>query len=197
MVDVASHLRRLFHRHAPSRDEVLESRWLKPFGKRVRRSELWRLTRRSVPRGVAIGLFIGIFLMIPGLQIVGAALCCMTFRGNVPIAAAMTFLTNPATTPFILLASINLGNRLGYHADLTTFEELMSTHASVGRWLSWLFSDAAPAALTGLAIIAAVVAFAGYWVSLVGWRWWISRKWRQRVHGLSAGEVSPKIEGTS
>ena len=197
MVDIASHLRRLFHRHAPSRDEVLESRWLKPFGKRIRRSELWRLTRRSVPRGVAIGLFIGIFLMIPGLQIVGAALCCMPLRGNVPIAAAMTFLTNPATTPFILLASINLGNRLGYHADLMTFQDLVSTQASAGRWLAWLFSDAAPAALSGLAVIAAVVAFAGYWVSLVGWRWWISRKWRHRANALNAGDARPEIEGTS
>lgn len=194
MADVAAHFRRLFHRHAPSRDEVLESRWLKPFGKRIRRSELWRLTRRSVPRGVAIGLFVGIFLMIPGVQIVGAALVCMPLRGNVPIAAAMTFLSNPATTPFILLASINVGNSLGYRADLTTFETLISTHASVGRWLSWLLSDAAPAALTGLAIIAAVVAFAGFWVSLVGWRWWISRKWRQRAP--NSGAMREGTEGT-
>ena len=196
MVDVAGHLKRLFQRHAPSRDEVLESPWLKPFGKRIRRSDLWRLTRRSVPRGVAIGLFVGIFLLIPGLQIVGAALVCMPMRGNVPIAAAMTFLSNPATTPFILLASINVGNRLGFRADMTTCETLVSTHASVGRWLSWLWSDAAPSALTGLAIIAAVVAFAGYWVSLVGWRWWISRKWRHRGQGSNPGAASPEVEGT-
>ena len=186
----------MFHRHAPSRDEVLESPWLKPFGKRIRRSELWRLTRRSVPRGVAIGLFVGIFLMIPGLQIVGAALVCMLFRGNVPIAAAMTFLSNPATTPFILLASINVGNRLGFHADMTTFQELISTHASIGRWLAWLFSDAAPAALTGLAVIGGVVAFAGYWISMVGWRWWVSRKWRQRTFGPNAGAVPAEMERT-
>ena len=37
-----------------------------------------------------------------------------------------------------------------------------------------------PALVCGLAVIGAVVAFAGYWVSLVGWRWWISRKWRHR-----------------
>ena len=90
-------------RHAPSREEVLDSRWLRPFGHRIRHSELWRFTRRSVPRGVAIGLFVGIFLMVPGLQIVGAALVCMALRGNVAIAAAMTFLSNPATTPFFLL----------------------------------------------------------------------------------------------
>ena len=70
-------------KHAPSREEVQNSRWLRPFGKRIRQSDLWRFTRRSVPRGVAIGLFVGIFLMVPGLQIVGAALVCMALRGNV------------------------------------------------------------------------------------------------------------------
>ena len=83
---------RFLHKNTPSREEVLSSRWLKPFGHRVAHSELWRFTRRSVPRAVFAGLFIGIFLMVPGLQIVGAALLCVPMRGNIPIAAAMTFL---------------------------------------------------------------------------------------------------------
>lgn len=180
MADFAAMVRKFMARHAPSREEVQNSRWLKPFGHRIRSSELWRFTRRSVPRGVAIGLFVGIFLMVPGLQIVGAALICMPLRGNVPIAAAMTFLSNPATTPFFIVAALGIGNRVGFHADIATFEVLASTHASVGRWLSWLFSDAAPAIVTGLAVIGASFAFAGYWVSLVAWRWWVGTKWNQR-----------------
>ncbi len=180
MADFAGIVARFMHRHTPSREEVLKSPWLKPFGKRIRRRGLWRFTRRSVPRGVAIGLFVGIFLMVPGLQIVGAALASAPLRGNIPIAAAMTFLSNPATTPFFIVAAINVGNRLGFHADLSTFEVLATTHASAGRWLAWLLSDAAPAMVSGLAIIGFAVAFAGYWVSLVGWRWWVARKWRQR-----------------
>ena len=180
MADFAGAVRRFMARYAPSREDVQNSRWLKPFGKRIRESDLWRFTRRSVPRGVAIGLFVGIFLMVPGLQIVGAALVCMVLRGNVAIAAAMTFLSNPATTPFFLVAAVNIGNRLGYQADLSTLQVLATTHASVWRWLAWLFSDAAPAMVTGLAVIGAVVAFAGYWVSLVGWRWWVAHKWGQR-----------------
>ena len=180
MADLATTIRAFMAKHAPSRDEVQNSKLLRPFGHRIRHSELWRFTRRSVPRGVAIGLFVGIFLMVPGLQIVGAALVCMVLRGNVAIAAAMTFLSNPATTPFFLVAAINMGIRLGFHADLTTFKILATTHASIGRWLAWLFSDAAPAMIVGLAMIAGIFAFAGYWVSLVGWRWWIGRKWGQR-----------------
>src|SRR5687768_18552773 len=111
-------------RHAPSKDEVLESRWLRPFGARVRRSDLWRFTRRSVPRGVFAGLFVGIFLMVPGLQIVGAALLSMPMRANIPLAAAMTFLSNPLTTPFFLYAAIDLGGRLGFHTALASVVSL-------------------------------------------------------------------------
>ena len=180
-------------RHAPSREDVQNSRWLKPFGKRIRESDLWRFTRRSVPRGVAIGLFVGIFLMVPGLQIVGAALVCMVLRGNVAIAAAMTFLSNPATTPFFLVAAVNVGNQLGYRADLSTLQVLATTHASIWRWLAWLFSDAAPAMVTGLAVIGAVVAFAGYWVSLVGWRWWVAHKWDQRRYAAREGARAEEV----
>lgn len=167
-------------RHAPSREQMLESRWIRPFGKRVRRSDLWRFTRRSVPRGVAVGMFVGIFLMIPGIQIIGAALASAPFRANIPIAAAMTFLSNPATTPFFLVAAINVGNRLGFHADLAAFEALRASGAGFGGWLGWLLSSAAPALVCGLALIGAVFAFVGYWVSLVAWRWWVGRKWTQR-----------------
>ncbi|HXH52953.1 MAG TPA: DUF2062 domain-containing protein [Sphingomicrobium sp.] len=180
MADVGGIFSRFVRRHAPSRDEVLQSRWLKPFGERIRQSDLWRFTRRSVPRGVAVGLFVGIFLMIPGLQIIGAALVSAPFRANIPIAAAMTFLSNPATTPFFLVAAINIGNRIGFHADLAAFQALWSSGAGAGEWLRWLLSDAAPAVVTGLAVIGAAFAFAGYWVSLVGWRWWVAHKWRQR-----------------
>jgi uncharacterized protein (DUF2062 family) len=171
---------RFMQRHAPSREEVMESRWLRPFGDRVKRSDLWRFTRRSVPRGVFAGLFIGIFLMVPGLQIVGAALLSIPMRANIPIAAAMTFLSNPATTPFFLVAAIEVGNRLGFHADLAAFYKLAGERAGAGRWISWLLSDAAPALVSGLFLIGLGVALIGFIVSLFGWRWWVGRKWRDR-----------------
>lgn len=181
MVSRPGFFRRLADKATPSREEVLESRWLKPFGKRIRQSDLWRFTRRSVPRGVAAGLFVGIFLMIPGLQIVGAAMMSIPLRANIPIAAAMTFLSNPATTPFFLIAAIALGNKLGFHADLAAFEALYKSGAGLSRWMEWLLSDAAPAMISGLFLIALASALVGYGVSIVGWRWWIGVKWRKRV----------------
>lgn len=165
-------------RMMPKREELESNRWVAPL---ARRQELWRFTRRSVPRGVAVGLLVGIFALIPGIQIVGAALMCVPCRGNIPIAAAMTFLSNPATTPLILAASIYLGNKLGFHADVSTFYGLYESEASLREWASWLLSDAAPALLIGLFIISTVSAAVGYLVSSFAWRWWIGHKRRNRL----------------
>jgi len=162
----------------PVREDLEGNRYVGHF---ARRQELWRFTRRSVPRGVAIGLLVGIFALIPGLQIIGAALMCVPCRGNIPIAAVMTFLSNPATTPFILAASIFIGNSLGYHADLTTLDRLYQTGASLREWGYWLLSDAAPAMLLGLFIIATVSAAVGYLVSSFVWRWWVGRKRKAKL----------------
>ena len=120
--------------------------------------------------------------MIPGLQIVGAALVAVPFRANIPIAATMTFVSNPATTPFFILAAIDVGNRLGFRADLAAFQQLSAARAPLRDWAAWLLSDAAPALVSGLTLIGLVFAFAGYWVALVAWRLWIGSKWRSRLH---------------
>src|ERR1044072_6363513 len=109
-------LARPFASSMPSREQLAESRWIRPFGQRVLHSEFWRFTRRSVPRGVAVGLFVGVFFLIPGVQIIGAALFCLPVRGNIPIAAGMTFLTNPFTTPFLILPSMPGANLFGVPA---------------------------------------------------------------------------------
>jgi uncharacterized protein (DUF2062 family) len=162
-------------RNLPKREHLERNRMVAPL---ARRAELWRFTRRSVPRGVAVGLFIGIFALIPGVQIVGAALMCVPVRGNIPIAAAMTFLSNPATTPFLLAASLWVGSNLGFHADLATFQALYQSHASLYRWSAWLLSDAAPALVFGLFVISAIAAAVGYVISAFLWSRWVMHKRR-------------------
>jgi len=188
VADLFRFFRKQYRKHAPSKEELQRSKLLRPLGKRIWASELWRLTRRSVPAGVAIGLFVGIFLMIPGLQIVGAALLAVPFRANIPIAAAMTFVSNPATTPFFIIAAIDVGNRLGFHADLAAFERLSAARAPLRDWFGWLLSDAAPAMVSGLTIIGLVFAFAGFCVSLVVCLLWIGSKWRSRLHRVNGAE---------
>lgn len=181
---MSAHLGRLgkwFSRHMPTRESFEDNRWIGPVAHLVLRPALWRFTRRSVPRGVAVGIVIGIFLMIPGLQIIGAAFMCLPFRGNIPIAAGMTFLSNPATTPFILATSLGIGNQLlGSHATLGALRALYEQHAGLSAYWRWLLSEAAPALVTGLLLIALGFGLIGYGLSGLFWRVWIAHKWRQR-----------------
>jgi uncharacterized protein (DUF2062 family) len=169
-----------FARHMPSREQIAQSRWARIFGQRILHSEFWRFTRRSVPRGVGVGLFVGVFFLIPGVQIIGAALFSVPARANIPIAAAMTFLTNPFTTPFLILASIPVGNLFGFHADKAAITDLYYRSAPISDWLTWLASDAAPALISGLFIIAIASGVIGYLLAIFVWRWWTGRKWRRR-----------------
>jgi len=163
-------------RHMPTREELEKSRWIKPFGTRIMRSEYWRFTRRSVPRGVAVGLWFGIFALIPGVQIIGSALLSLPFRANIPVAAAMTFLTNPFTTPFLLGASYFLGSGLGLGGQ----QGVPGRQASISEWIGWLFSDAALATVSGLFIIATATAAVSYFATILFWRCRTARKWRRR-----------------
>lgn len=178
-------------RNSPTREQLLESRFLKPFAHRIAHSELWRFTRRSVPRGVALGLFVGIFLLIPGVQIIGVAMLALPCRANIPIGAAMTFLSNPATTPLIMAASIWIGNAtFGLRADPSTWSRLWNEGASLGQWASWFFSDAAPALLAGLFIISAVSALLGFLLGSIGWNAWLRWRWRLRLKARIAARLT-------
>lgn len=191
MSTIFTRVSRWFHRQMPTHEHLATNRFTAPL---ARRQELFRFTRRSVPRGVAVGLLVGIFALIPGVQIVGAALMCVPSRGNIPIAAAMTFLSNPATTPLILAASIYVGNKLGFHADVSTFNALLDHGASLKDWAYWLLSDAAPAMLLGLFVISTLAAALGYLISSVIWNWWVRHKRRVKLEQLGAARAAAAEE---
>lgn len=188
-----SRLARAIKDNTPTLEQMQRSKLIRRYAGRALHSQYWRFTRRSVPRAVGIGTMVGIFLMIPGLQIIGAALVSLPFRANVAVAGAMTFLSNPFTTPFILIASIWVGNSLGFHADLATFTAMSEQGASVGAWISWFLSDAAPALIAGLFIIGCAAGLVGYILARWIWSWRIARKWRRRAH--RNGPVAPALAG--
>ncbi len=154
---------------------------MRPFAKRVTRPELWRFTRRSVPRGASLGMIVGLFVMIPGLQIICSALLALPFRANIPVAVAATFASNPVTTPFILIAAVFVGNNVfGLEADPSRFKALVSEGAGFSEWASWLATDAAPALIGGLLIIALLSGAITYLLAAWFWRFRVARKWRKR-----------------
>ena len=167
----------------PRREDLERNRLIRPVAHLLLRPALWRFTRRSVPRAVGLGLFFGIALMLPFVQFVGAALIAVPFRANVPLTAGVTLLSNPVTTPAIVIAALSLGSWIiGVHADPHSVIAMAMNGATLAEWMAWLRSDAAPALLIGLLLIATVAGAIGYVASAVGWRWWIGHKWARRRH---------------
>lgn len=164
-------------RNMPTREGLEANRFLRPVAHRVLAPELWRFTRRSVPRGVALGMVTGI--MIPVAQIFFSALFALPFRANIPTASLTTFLTNPLTTPPLWAFAYWVGRKI-LHFDATVPGQPITTHVANDSWLNWLWSEAGPALITGLVTITIVASVLGYIVSAVGWRLWIARKWKKR-----------------
>ena len=180
----------LIRRNMPTREQLEKNRFVRPFAHRVLRSELWRFTRRSVPRGVALGLLVGI--IVPFAQIVFAALLSATVRANVPVAALMTFVTNPATTPAIWIAAYWVGHWL-LRADAATMVAPVNTaieQTDLQRFLEWL-TQAGYETAFGLVVIAVVSAALSYVLSGWIWRAMVARKWSRRLRNRRRQRLSP------
>ncbi|WP_210358554.1 DUF2062 domain-containing protein [Sphingomonas beigongshangi] len=169
------------HRNLPTRESMEANRLLRPVAHRVMEPGLWRFTRRSVPRGVALGVVAG--FLFPVAQIAIAALFALPFRANVPVAALTTFITNPLTTPFLWYVAYRIGAWL-LHSEAATIVQ-PATEAATG-WLhrvtgafQWLWAQG-PSFALGLIVLTSLCAVAGYGASALGWRLWIARKWRFR-----------------
>jgi len=126
-------------------------------------------------------MIVGIFVMIPGLQIIASALLALPFRANIPVAAAATFTSNPITTPFILGSALIVGNNVfGLEANASHALALYERSAGASEWFAWLATDAAPALLGGLLIIAIISAVIAYMLADWFWRYRVARRWKRR-----------------
>lgn len=168
-------------RNMPKREEMAENRWLAPIAHRFLSPELWRFTRRSVPRGIALGLFTA--FIVPVGQIFLAAFLALPARANVPLAAVATFITNPFTVPFWLY----MANRVGAYVlrmDAATTEVLNRVFAS-GDW-SIVFEAVEIAGVTifGFLVLAVITAAIGYVLSGFVWRFLVVRRRRRQLRRL-------------
>ena len=169
-----------FQRHVPTREQLERNRFVRPFGHRVLRSELWRFTRRSVPRGVALGLFVGV--MIPLAHFVVATFLAVFVRANIPSALLATFVGFPVIYVAIVALAYKIGQWL-LHVDASTAIQPISEtmHATQTGTLLERLTGAGTETALGLFIIATVLASVGYLATSLGWRWWVGRKRRLRL----------------
>ena len=171
-------------RYMPSRDEMAKNKYLAPIAHRFLAPELWRFTRRSVPRGVALGLFSA--FIIPVGQIFLAAFVALPARANVPLAALTTFITNPFTFPFWAVVANRVGTIL-LQVDNATTSGAVEKELTSGRW-SWFldFFELAYVTAFGLLVLAIVSAALGYVLSSAVWRVLVKRKRAKRLARMEA-----------
>lgn len=164
----------------PGHEAISDNRWLRPFAGTLLHPRLWHLNRHSVAGGVAAGLFCG---LIPGpLQMLGAALCAVLFRVNLPLAMLTTLYTNPLTIVPIYLLAYQLGRWL-IQDDLAFTAPPAFAGQGLEGWseamLTWMLTVARPLGW-GLVLLGLVLAVAGYVSVQAGWRIHLMHRWRSR-----------------
>ena len=173
-------MRKHLKRYLPNHEAVHGNRWLRPFRNSLLHPRLWHLNRHSAAGAVAAGMFCG---LIPGpLQMLGAAICALVFRVNLPLAMFVTLYTNPFTiVPLYLLAyqigRLATGDSAGFVAppdfEMTRFIEWTQAMQT------WMIGVGKPLGI-GLVLLATLLAIAGYVLTRAAWRFWLIRAWRQR-----------------
>lgn len=157
----------------PTRDELLANRWTRPFAHRLGDPNIWHFNRRSVARGVALGMFCGI--LIPIGQSVVAALFAVSARANVAVAALVTFITNPFTTPLVYAASYKIGEWVVQRAPSDPAD-----YANIPQdWTARAY-DLVVYVPVGLLIMATTGAVAGFALIHILWRMWVGQRWQSR-----------------
>lgn len=170
---------RRYLKKLPTRDELAAKPWARWLGPVLRKDSIWGLNRRSVARGVALGLFFG--TIVPFGQSIAAALFVAPLRANIAVAAASTFITNPFTTPLFYLGAYQTGSWLlnGERGQFRMPAGDTLWEQAVDAW-DWLLTASAPTIL-GLFVIASVLSLAGYVAVNVAWRLWWAARVRRRA----------------
>jgi uncharacterized protein (DUF2062 family) len=153
-------LRQNLKRKLPSPEQLARQRWLAPIAHRLTEHGLWHARTESVARGVAIGVFWA--FVIPFAQVLFAAATCVWWRANIPVAAAITFVTNPLTVGGWLY--------LAYHVG-SLFVTPKAPAPTADGWVGTLQSLGWPT-LVGMGLFATVGAVAGYLLVRAGARLW-------------------------
>lgn len=154
-------MKRLFAPLTRHSDSMLQHRLLRPWASRLRHPSLWRLNRHSVARAMAIGLF---WALIPmPWQMVPAAFSAARWRGNLPIAMAVCWLSNPLTWAPLWYGTYRFGLLLlGHQSQSPPSADWAQALADIGSiWWPLYF---------GSTVAGVVLAVLGYFAVHAFWR---------------------------
>jgi len=161
----------------PDAERVRHNRWLRWIGPALHHPQLWRITRRGVAIGVALGIFFG--LLVPIAQIPLSAAAAVALRANIPTAIASTLITNPVTFAPIYYGAYHLGAMLiGDDGSLQNLQSVQTENGE-GGWIERIAALGKPL-LLGLLILASSMGALAYLLISGLWRLKIALAWRRR-----------------
>src|SRR4029077_12846979 len=163
--------RRLFRRFLPDTERLRAHKHLQFLGERLPQPHLWHLTRHSVPKAFALGLFMA-FMPIP-LQTIPAALIAFYWRANLPGTMVFIWIRNPFTMAPAFLLCYSVG-------ALVLHQPILPTHLAISfDWLSGEFHRVWQPFLLGSFIVGTGLGLIGYYGTRWLWRWYVLREWRK------------------
>lgn len=175
-------LKRWLEQRLPSRERLNQNKFFRRYAPILSHPSLWRLTRRSVSGGVAVGLFSG---LVPGpLQMLTAALLAVPLRVNLPVALATTLYTNPITIGPLYLLAYGYGRLLvdGAHIGAPAPEfQLIGFWHWVQAYVHWALNLGKPL-FVGLIALALTLAVLGWFGTQLAWRIHVTLAWRARKY---------------
>jgi uncharacterized protein (DUF2062 family) len=163
--------RKFFRKYMPNAHDIKNNRSLSIFGTLLHEPNLWHLNRRSVANAFAVGLFFA-WWPVP-FQMVFAAAGAILCRANLPISAALVWITNPVTMPPMFYFAYLVGVRI-VGAPERAFQFEAST-----AWLVDELHVIWKPFLTGCLSMAIISAVIGYISIALIWRYSIVKR-----HGL-------------
>ena len=165
--------KKIIQRLLPDSEYLRRHKHLRHFGELLHNRCLWRLNRRSVSGGVAVGLFVAL-LPLPFQMLIAAAIAILV-SVNLPISVALVWLTNPLTMGPVFYSTYLVGARLlnlepGIDAFHGPLEHIFMS--MVGLWKPLLL---------GSVVMGFVAAALGWMTVRIFWRWHvIQRRWPNR-----------------
>lgn len=168
----------------PTPERIAAMPGMHRFGARITEPNLWYINRKSISGAMFWGL-LAAWIPFPAQMLV-AAICAITFRVNLPLSIAITWITNPFTLIPIFYSSYCLGSFI-FGIPILNLTEIKQVvvHFSTG-----MFSDAAPLATTyvfsmrallvGLVVEAVIVGTIGYLAVQLLWRCHVVHEWKKR-----------------
>lgn len=176
--------KRSLRKFLPSPSRLMRVNGLERFGNLLERRELWHVSRNSIARATAIGLFCSM-IPLPGQMFV-AVFLAIRLNANVPLSFMLIFITNPVTMPVVYLGAYLLGSAL-----LGT-PELDVTAVDWLNPLSAEFLGIFPAFVLGCTVTGLLAAFFGYFIADGLWRLRISQRISERARKRLARKRSPR-----